>query len=75
MEGDDKRLSIISDSNVGWDKLGGRKVAIYTVYLAGGTYRSGPMTGVCYVVSLSKCAKDILRRMRKVMSLGAFDER
>ena len=55
-------LTIESDHNIRWDKLNGRKVAIYTVYV--GSKRDDPITGVCWENELFKCARDVLRIVR-----------
>ncbi len=58
---DEAAVTIRSKSNVGWDKLGGRNVVIYTVYVSRGGAVAEPVTGVCYERAMSKCVKDILR--------------
>lgn len=64
---DNAALTIRSRSNVGWDKLGGQTVLIYTFYVGKAGERSEPITGVCYERAMSKCVNDILR----VVSLAA----
>jgi hypothetical protein len=59
--GDQSPVTIESDTNVGWDKLGGRTVAIYTIYVHRQEDRGEPVTGVCFESGMSKCVKDILR--------------
>jgi hypothetical protein len=54
-------VSIESDSNVNWDKLNGRTVIIYTVYVSGGDKRGPPHTGICYETQISKCVSAITR--------------
>ena len=58
---DQRTVTIESDTNVGWDKLAGRTVVIYTVYVHSREERGEPVTGVCFETAMSKCAKDILR--------------
>ncbi len=55
------RVIVESDSNVDHDKLAGREVVIYLVYVYRGPDRGDPITGVCFASRMSKCAKDILR--------------
>lgn len=55
------RLTISSKSHVGWDKLEGQAVLIYTVFVGPGLIADEPITGICYQSGLSKCVKDILR--------------
>ncbi|MGI8405689.1 MAG: hypothetical protein ACR2OE_13170 [Thermomicrobiales bacterium] len=54
-------LTISSKTNVRWDKLGGRVVLIYTVFVGPALNADEPITGVCYQNAVSKCVKDILR--------------
>jgi hypothetical protein len=58
---DENVLTIRSDDNVQWDRLGGRSVVIYTVYVGRGDDEVGPHTGICYERQMSKCVNDILR--------------
>jgi hypothetical protein len=58
---DEAALTIRSDSNVGWDRLGGRLVVIYTVYVGRSGDGTSPHVGICYERRLSKCVNDILR--------------
>lgn len=62
--GDRDVISIESDSNVGWDKLSGRTVVIYTVYIFRGGSRGTPHTGICYENGISKCVSAIVRLAR-----------
>lgn len=57
-------ISIESDSNVAWDKLSGRTVVIYTVYIFRGGIRGTPHTGICYENGISKCVSAIIRLAR-----------
>jgi hypothetical protein len=54
-------LTIRSDSNVGWDRLDGRLVVIYTVFVGRGDGGTVSHTGICYERQMSKCVNDILR--------------
>ena len=54
-------VTIRSDTNVGWDRLGGRLIVIYTVFVGRGDDGAGPHTGICYERRMSKCVNDILR--------------
>jgi hypothetical protein len=54
-------VTIRSESNVGWDKLSGRLVVIYTLYIDKGEPADEPITGICYEIGMAKCVKDILR--------------
>jgi hypothetical protein len=54
-------VTIRSDSNVGWDRLAGRIVVIYTVFVGRSGGGAEPVTGICYERQMSKCVNDILR--------------
>jgi hypothetical protein len=54
-------LTIRSESNVGWDRLGGRVVVIYDIFVDRGERESGSRIGICYERQMSKCVNDILR--------------
>jgi hypothetical protein len=58
---DQRVVTIESDTNVGWDKLDGRAVLIYTIYVHSAEERGEPVTGVCFESAMTKCVKDILR--------------
>ena len=55
------RLTIRSAGNVRWDRLGGRVIIIYTVFVGRGDDEAEPDTGICYERRMSKCVNDILR--------------
>lgn len=74
-DGDHPVLSIESDSNVEWDRLGGRTVVIYTVHLAIAGDRGPRIVGICYEKAMAKCAKDILRRARATIDIRSATEK
>lgn len=61
-------FSIISDSNVNWDKLGRKTVVIYRVALHRGAEPVSEAVGVCLETRLSDCAKNIVTRFKGVMA-------
>lgn len=63
-ESDTAAISLESYRNVGSDKLAGKTVAIYAVYVYEGEDRGEPLVGVCFETGMSKCVKDILRIVR-----------
>ena len=60
--GDERPLLIESDSNVDWDKLSGREIAIYIVFVTSGEAKRVLLVGACWENELSKCARDIVER-------------
>lgn len=61
---DHDAVSVTSDSNVNWDKLGGRTVVIYTVHVFRGKSPGEPSVGICYESGMAKCATAIIRLAR-----------
>ncbi len=57
-------ISIESDRNVGWDRLSGKTVLIYTVYVFRGEKRGASHTGICFESGISKCVDAITRLAR-----------
>lgn len=63
-------LTISSESNVDWDKLNGRVVVIYRVFVTGREAANPvPLTGACWENDLRKCARDIVERTKRLMPL------
>jgi hypothetical protein len=61
-------LAIVSESNVDWEKLAGRVVVIYTVYVSSEEAKHVRLTGACFDNDIDKCANDIVERSSRFIA-------
>ena len=62
---DPRSIVIQTDSNVDWDILDGRKVAIVTAYVFSEHEKPFPIVRACWISDMKKCAREIIRVARK----------